>query len=291
MNPRGDEAYFAATALTLALRFGAREEGLDDGLPEAPAQEELEARWEQSCPFDRHLRIPWRAATRHPFFVQHYGFGPPVPGGPEVGPEWRRIDDDWLGSADRLALQMDSYTNNTSLVLAFELPRTRKVLLFPGDAQAGNWRSWSEIAAWKDSAGDAVDAATADLLARTVFYKVGHHGSHNATLREGGLEEMAQEGDLVAFVPVSEPVAHEIKGWRKMPLKDLMERLAVLCRGRVVRPEAALPEAPPPTADAALWRSFNDRLRIADTELPEKRKQGVVIEPPVPLFVQYAIAD
>ena len=29
---------------------------------------------------------------------------------------------------------------------------------------------------------------SADLLHRTIFYKVGHHGSHNATLRERGLE-------------------------------------------------------------------------------------------------------
>lgn len=29
---------------------------------------------------------------------------------------WRRIDSDWLLSASRLALQLDTYTNNTSLV-------------------------------------------------------------------------------------------------------------------------------------------------------------------------------
>ena len=31
-----------------------------------------------------------------------------------------------------------------------------------------------------------------DLLGRTVFYKVGHHGSHNATMNKGGLQDMAQ---------------------------------------------------------------------------------------------------
>jgi hypothetical protein len=29
-----------------------------------------------------------------------------------------------------------------------------------------------------------------DLLERTVLYKVGHHASHNATLRQKGLELM-----------------------------------------------------------------------------------------------------
>lgn len=41
---------------------------------------------------------------------------------------------------------------------------------------------------------DAAEWVTAhELLARTVFYKVGHHGSHNATLRALGLELMTNE--------------------------------------------------------------------------------------------------
>src|SRR6185437_9128289 len=53
------------------------------------------------------------------------------------GRSWRRVDDDWLGYAGQLALQLDSDTNNTSLVLAFELSSGGDVLLFPGDAQVG----------------------------------------------------------------------------------------------------------------------------------------------------------
>jgi hypothetical protein len=37
------------------------------------------------------------------------------------GDDWRRIDGDWLGPATELALALQSYTNNTSLVLALEL--------------------------------------------------------------------------------------------------------------------------------------------------------------------------
>jgi hypothetical protein len=55
---------------------------------------------------------------------------------------WRRIDQDWLLSAARLSLQMDSATNNTSLVLAFEFIETGEVLLFAADAQIGSWKSW-----------------------------------------------------------------------------------------------------------------------------------------------------
>ena len=46
-----------------------------------------------------------------------------------------------------------------------------------------------------------------DLLARTVLYKVGHHGSHNATLRAQGLELMTS-AELTAMIPVDEEWAH-----------------------------------------------------------------------------------
>jgi hypothetical protein len=52
---------------------------------------------------------------------------------------WRRIDYDWLKGSSELALQLDNLTNNTSLVLAFERIADGKVLLFPADAQEGNW--------------------------------------------------------------------------------------------------------------------------------------------------------
>ena len=52
------------------------------------------------------------------------------------------MDDDWLHVASDMALQLDSATNNSSLALAFERISDGKVLLFPGDAQQGNWLSW-----------------------------------------------------------------------------------------------------------------------------------------------------
>ena len=39
------------------------------------------------------------------------------------------------------ALKIDNDVNNTSLALALELA-DKRVLLFPGDAQVGNWLSW-----------------------------------------------------------------------------------------------------------------------------------------------------
>ena len=78
----------------------------------------------------------------------------------------RRIDGDWLGAAGAVALKLDSDTNNTSLVLAFELPGDqRDVMLFAGDAQVGNWLSWSK----QDyPAPDGGTVTSDELLARTL---------------------------------------------------------------------------------------------------------------------------
>src|SRR6266699_2202355 len=68
---------------------------------------------------------------------------------------------------------LDSMTNNTSLVLAIELA-DGDVLLFAADAQVGNWLSWQDL---KWTVGTS-PVTGPDLLKRTIFYKVGHHGSH-----------------------------------------------------------------------------------------------------------------
>jgi ribonuclease BN (tRNA processing enzyme) len=122
--------------------------------------------------------------------------------------DWRRIDYDWLNDFGRMSLHMDTLTNNTSLVLAFELPQSKKVLLFAGDAQIGNWQSWFEIAEFKDSEGKVDKSVKAkNLLARTVLYKAGHHSSHNATLSEG--LNLMNEEELVIMIPVNGKVSDD----------------------------------------------------------------------------------
>lgn len=69
----------------------------------------------------------------------------------------------------QLVRVLDKQMNNTSLILLFETAKRK--LLFPGDAQIENWNyalSREENAA---------------LLADVDLYKVGHHGSRNATPR------------------------------------------------------------------------------------------------------------
>jgi hypothetical protein len=158
---------------------------------------------------------------RNPYFAEIQGFISKTYQHPNQA--WRRIDHDWLRAFGQLALDLDNDTNNTSLVLAIEFPRTRDVLLFVGDAQVGNWLSWSKVSF--NVPGRTAPLQAHELLERTVFYKVGHHCSHNATLRNGGLELMTRN-DLVAFVPLDEATARKQgkHGW-DMPAAPLFKAL------------------------------------------------------------------
>lgn len=141
---------------------------------------------------------------------------------------WRNIDDDWLEQASHLALYMDTFTNNSSLALAIELVKSEKVLLFAADAQTGNWLSWEKVK-FKDK-----NASVDNLLERTVFYKAGHHGSHNSTLKP--IFEKITGNELVVMIPVdkTDPNIRKTGGW-KMPAAKLFDRLKEKSENRVLR--------------------------------------------------------
>ena len=170
------------------------------------------------------------------FLSRHYA-GPSAPieepgdDAPTEDQGWRRIDNEWLGMASELALQLDSRTNNTSLVLAVEIVATGKVLLFAADAQVGNWKSWKDVQFAATDSAPAVSGA--ELMKRTVFYKVGHHGSRNATLSEGGLELMT-DPDLIAFIPTDEAMAKKVR-WSDIPATGLLTRLEAKTHGRIIQ--------------------------------------------------------
>lgn len=236
-------------------------------------------------PFGDYHRLSPEDARLDPFFRENYGF-PDDPLG-DAGPAWRRIDDEWLGGFIRLALQLDTGVNNTSLALAFELPSGR-TLIFPGDAQIGNWLSWSALS-FRDRAGKPLDMTTEQLLNRAVLYKVGHHGSHNATLKPGGLEAMTG-GGLVAMIPTDEAFAKTkrppLDGW-KMPKAELNEALSAFTRNRILRAdqdEADLDARRP--HDSPIWDDFRARVRFAgETFAPDPDDPG----PPRPLYIEYKI--
>jgi len=97
---------------------------------------------------------------------------------------------------------------------------------------------------------DVPDCGTlATLLDRLdglpVFYKVGHHGSHNATLKQNGLELMTSP-DLSAFIPTNEVDAKKV-GWGEMPFEPLLDDLRKRTSQRVVRADDPwLKQAPDP---------------------------------------------
>jgi len=191
------------------------------------------AKTDAGRPFDQQFEIPFVYAQTTPelqFFREHYW--QPENTAPD---NWRRIDGDWLGGASQIALQLDSLTNNTSLVIAIELVPTGDVLLFVADAQVGSWLSWQQLS-WPV---DGKIVTGPDLLKRAIFYKVGHHGSHNATLQKQGLEQM--ERLRVAMIPVDHAMAVK-KRWGKMPLDDLVDALKKQAKGVVLRVDEPKPE-------------------------------------------------
>jgi len=122
-----------------------------------------------------------------------------------------------IAEEDPLALvvQLDKAVNGTSLMLMFEMAGA--LLLFPGDAQWGTWQ-----AALHDDEWHA-------LLERTCFYKVGHHGSHNATPREF-VETVLQKNAFSGMICTS-----ETKKFKKIPLPSLVTALGTKSGHHIAR--------------------------------------------------------
>jgi hypothetical protein len=83
-----------------------------------------------------------------------------------------RLHEQQTHSLLRIVRGLDDALNNTSVILLFETGKRK--LLFPGDAQIENW-------SYALTSPDA--SALRAALPEVDFYKVGHHGSRNATPR------------------------------------------------------------------------------------------------------------
>jgi beta-lactamase superfamily II metal-dependent hydrolase len=181
---------------------------------------------------------------------------------------WRRIDNEWLYSAETLALKLNTGVNNTSLVVAFELPNSKKVLFFAADAQRGNWMSWKDVA-WADG---GTTVTTRDLLARTVLYKVGHHGSHNATLSGKQTDDhpnlswmghgTAAEEFTAMITAVNEWALQNRPPWVH-PLPSIKDALLRKACGRVLQMDEDTLEKPDDVADGE-WARFTARTSLQE---------------------------
>jgi beta-lactamase superfamily II metal-dependent hydrolase len=114
-----------------------------------------------------------------------------------------------------IAVQLDKAVNGTSLMLMFEMGRAH--LLFPGDAQWGTWQN------------ALADQDFKDLLEKTNFLKVGHHGSHNATPKEF-VTDVLQKNHFVGMV-CTRPTTK----FKKIPLTSLMEALDARSGKKIAR--------------------------------------------------------
>ncbi len=228
----------------ITSRSGIRQLGWDlfVGTDGSPADEEATARLR---PFDISLAWPYDA-MKDVELLNRYRES-----------DWRTVDNDWLQESAALALQLDKSINNTSLVLAFELVATGKVLLFVGDSELESWKSWQDLTFELPRGGGKIKAT--DLLARTVFYKVGHHGSGNATLR-AALEAMVHP-ELVAAVPTDSDFATNKKHW-DMPAAKLAPALRTQAKGRVLYADPGrncVREENPVGLSKAAWQRFRDK--------------------------------
>jgi hypothetical protein len=124
---------------------------------------------------------------------------------------------------------LDGVLNNTSVILLFEVG-SRK-LLFPGDAQLENWAF-------------ALDQAGVPELLRDVdFYKVGHHGSLNATPKTAVWENFSRRGHGLKSVVSTLPDVHGGKGGKptevpRIPLINALKAEANLVTTETVAQRA-----------------------------------------------------
>jgi beta-lactamase superfamily II metal-dependent hydrolase len=126
------------------------------------------------------------------------------------------------------AKTLNDNLNNQSLVVLFGWKG--KTLLFAGDAQGGNWEYWlyEAGAPAKDTSELTLSSEGSEVLRNIDFYKVGHHGSTNATPMPAveamgkGFVSLCSTQDRVYGTPPNTEVPHlEL-------LQDLSEKSALV---------------------------------------------------------------
>jgi hypothetical protein len=136
---------------------------------------------------------------------------------PQLPPAFReKLGSETEFAAAAAAFSLDKVLNNTSIVALFTF--RGKHLLFPGDAQYGDWASW-----YAKGNGAA-------LLSDICFYKVAHHGSWNATPK-GALEQMPEGGFAAMMSTQNQP-------WPSIPRKALADALDTRTKGNSVRSDS-----------------------------------------------------
>jgi beta-lactamase superfamily II metal-dependent hydrolase len=151
-------------------------------------------------------------------------------------PKERALFREAMSDALDLAFALEDAVNNSSLALLFLFGG--QGLLMPGDAQWGNWRYWME------------QAVAPELFEQVTLYKVGHHGSHNATPKSV-IERLPK--NVAVLVPTQGD-----KPFPTIPEPKLLAALEARSGDRVVRSDGTGP-LPDGFERGAFWIDY--RLR------------------------------
>ena len=140
--------------------------------------------------------------------------------------ERRKIQDAAAFADLDAAVALDQAVNGTSLMIVLEFAGIH--LLFPGDAQWGTWAAAMKEPIW------------ADILRSVRFYKVGHHGSENATPRKF-VEQLLPDAPWAMASTIERPQ------WKNLPKPELLQALSGQKHALLARSDddAAAPKGPP----------------------------------------------
>lgn len=134
----------------------------------------------------------------------------------------------------------DKTLNNQSLVILFSF--AGKNLLFVGDAQWGNWENFLYGGAFGTAGHTEMTPEATDILKNIDFYKVGHHGSRNATPKDA-VAAMMRLGCACMC-------STQIKAYNEVPREPLMQALSAQMKGKLARSDQVAVKSQGPNAAA-----------------------------------------
>lgn len=133
----------------------------------------------------------------------------------------------------------DKTINNQSLVTLFSFGG--KNLLFAGDAQWGNWENFLYGGAFGTPGHTEMTAQAKDILSKIDFYKVGHHGSRNATPKDA---VAAMRHGCVGMCST------QLGAYNEVPRGPLLQALSTQMDGKLARSDQIAVKGTPADAEA-----------------------------------------
>lgn len=142
------------------------------------------------------------------------------------------------------AVAADNTLNNQSLVVLFSV--AGKNLLFAGDAQWGNWENFLYGGAYGTPGHTELTDRAKTILGKIDFYKVGHHGSANATPKDA---VAAMRHGCVGMCST------QIDAYNEVPRGPLLQALGERMDGQLARSDQVAVSSAPINPGAGLFPS------------------------------------